>query len=71
MDLVYLRLLTPAGALVHFPSGVLTVEVSAVYAVQIIGPPITCLLQRESRICDALWHSLNELNYKLDLYVVA
>ena len=31
-----LWIMKPAGVLVHFPSGVLTVEVSALYAVQII-----------------------------------
>ena len=48
MDLVYLWLLTPADVLVHFPSGVLTVEVSAVYAVQIIGPLIIRLWRWQS-----------------------
>ena len=37
-------MMMPAGVLVHLASGVLTVEVSALYAVQIIGPLITCLL---------------------------
>ena len=37
-------MLTPAGVLVHLASGVLTVEVSAVYAVHIIDPLIACLL---------------------------
>ena len=47
-------MLTPAGVLVRLASGVLTVEVSALYAVQIIDPLIACLLRRESCVCVAL-----------------